>query len=364
MVLLAIIVLILIVLIAGAAGRLLSDEPTPYVEAVEVAAVAETEPVPSSGDAADDAAIWIDRVDPWRSMVIGTDKQGGLITYDLDGRQLQYVADGQLNNVDIRYDFPLAGDSVALVGASNRSDDIAVYRVNARTRRLENVAARRLDTGISAYGFCMYHSAIDGKYYAFVNSEEGEVEQWELFATREGKVDGQIVRSFAVGARTEGCVADDEGGVIYIGVENNGIWKFDAQPGASSVGEQIDFPGPGGHISTEVEGLTLYYGPDNSGYLIASSQISDAFVVYRRDGDNEYVMTFRIRASGSVDKVTHTDGIDVTNANLGARYPQGFFVAQDHDNDDGNQNFKFVSWQEIAAAIEHAQPSSANSKRK
>ena len=47
-----------------------------------------------------------------------------------------------MNNVDLRAGFPLGGQAMALVAASNRNNTIALYRVNAATRRLENVAAR------------------------------------------------------------------------------------------------------------------------------------------------------------------------------------------------------------------------------
>jgi myo-inositol-hexaphosphate 3-phosphohydrolase len=40
--------------------------------------VVETTPVPHTGDAADDVAIWVHPTDPVLSTIIGTDKQGGL----------------------------------------------------------------------------------------------------------------------------------------------------------------------------------------------------------------------------------------------------------------------------------------------
>jgi myo-inositol-hexaphosphate 3-phosphohydrolase len=54
-------------------------------DARRVAATVETEPVPHSADAADDAAIWIHPTDPSLSTVLGTDKVegGGLGVYDL-----------------------------------------------------------------------------------------------------------------------------------------------------------------------------------------------------------------------------------------------------------------------------------------
>jgi 3-phytase len=48
----------------------------------------ETEPVPNMGDAADDPAIWVHPVDPALSLVLGTDKKGGLNVFDLEGNRL------------------------------------------------------------------------------------------------------------------------------------------------------------------------------------------------------------------------------------------------------------------------------------
>src|SRR5690606_31613375 len=52
----------------------------------------QTDPIPSPGDAADDPAIWLHPSDPAQSRVLGTDKRNGLAVYDLQGRQLQYLA--------------------------------------------------------------------------------------------------------------------------------------------------------------------------------------------------------------------------------------------------------------------------------
>jgi len=43
-----------------------------------------------------------------------------------------------------------------------------------------------------------------------------------------------------------------------------------------------------------------------------------------------------------------TDGIVVTNVDLGPAFPFGAFVAQDGSNTGGNQNYKVVPWEAIA----------------
>jgi 3-phytase len=311
-----------------------------------VAATVETEPMPHAGDSADDPAIWVDPADPARSLIVGTDKLGGLAVYDLAGRQIQYLPDGNMNNVDLRSGFTLGGRRVTLVTAGNRTGDlIAIYRLNPATRRLEDVAARAIAT-LEVYGSCMYHSAKTGKLYYFVNSKAGAVEQWELFDDGHGRVDGRKVRAFAVGSQTEGCVADDELGRLYIGEEAVGIWRYGAEPGDGDARTQIDAAGEIGHLTSNVEGLALVYSQDGSGYLVASSQGSSTYALYRR-GDNAYVGSFAIGAGDGIDAVTDTDGVDATSASLGPAFPYGLFVAQDGKNDGGNQNFKLVPWQAI-----------------
>ena len=314
----------------------------------QVSATAETAPVPHSGDAADDPAIWVHPTDPARSTIIGTDKLGGLAVYDLTGKQLQYRADGNINNVDLRGGFPLGGQAVSLVAASNRSTNtIAAYRVNPATRLLEDVAARPIATGIDVYGLCMYRSPTSGKHYAVVDSKLGEVQQWELFDNGSGKVDARRVRAFDAGGAVEGCVADDELGHLYLGEETVGIWKYGAEPTAGTARTQVDKVG-GGRLAGEVEGLTIARTGAGVGYLIASSQGNNTFVMYRREGSNAHVKTFQIVAGNGIDGATDTDGIDATTASLGPAFPSGVFVAQDGSNAGGNQNFKLVPWQLIA----------------
>jgi 3-phytase len=194
-------------------------DPQPLAAAAaSISAVVETEPVPHGDDAADDPAIWVNEADPARSTVIGTDKEGGIAVYDLDGRELQYLPDGELNNVDLRDGFRLGGEEVTLVTAGNRSDDsIAVYRVDPRNGHLVDVAAEGLRVGIATYGSCMYHSAATDRFYYIVNSEDGQLEQWELRATGRGTVGARLVRELSVDSQPEGCVADDELGRLYVG---------------------------------------------------------------------------------------------------------------------------------------------------
>ncbi len=144
-----------------------SPTPTPTPPAGgsgTVRAAAETTPVHHGGDAADDPAIWIHPTDPGRSTIIGTDKLGGLAVYDLAGNELAYYADSTPNNVDLRYNFPLGGERVALVVTSDTAtDSLRTYRIDPATRQLIPVAARTIDVGIGVAGLCAYVSPSTGQ---------------------------------------------------------------------------------------------------------------------------------------------------------------------------------------------------------
>ena len=323
---------------------------------VEVLPMIETEQVVGTGDNADDLAIWIHPADPNLSVIVGQSKAtsgGGMHVFDLTGEELQFLPDGRMNNIDLRYNIKLAGQYTDIVTAGNRTNNsIAIYKINPDTRMLENIACRVITSGISIYGSCMYRSPMTGKLYVFVNSKTGEVEQWELFDDGTGLIDAVRVSQFDAGTQTEGCVADDEYGCFYIGEENVGIWKYGAEPDAGDAREQVDSTA-GGYITADVEGLTIYYGQAGTGYLIASSQGSSQFVVYERRGGNAYVKSFKVIGNTAlgIDACTGTDGIDVVNVSLGSLFPHGLFIAHDTTNTGGTcSNYKLVDWQQIATA--------------
>jgi 3-phytase len=336
-----------------------SGGPAETVEAPKVVKpTIETQPADRFGDAADDPAIWVNPADPSRSLVIGTDKKLGLYLHDLNGRKLQTLPDGKLNNVDLRHDFPLGGERVAIVAASNRTTHgISVYKVDADALQLVEVADGILPTGfLDPYGLCMYRSASSGEFYVFINEGgDGRFRQWRLFDNGEGKVAAEQVREFPVGSQTEGCVADDELGFLYVGEENHGIWKYAAEPDGGSDRALIDSTGDDGRLTDDVEGLALWIGEEGRGYLIASNQGADNYAVYRREGDNAWVGFFHIVANAElgIDGASETDGLDVSSATFGERYPAGLLVVQDGRNiaPEERQNFKFVSWADVARSL-------------
>lgn len=349
-----------VVVVFALAGLLLAarytlNRDTADAPVHEVRAVVETEPVLSSGDAADDAAIWIHPSDPAKSVIVATDKDSGLVTYNLTGTALQHLQVGEINNVDLRYDFSLGGERITLIAGSNRTDDsIILLTLDPLSRRLRVLPSAPIDLDLeSAYGLCMYRSPKDSSFYVLVTSTgNGKVEQWKLFDDS-GQVGAQRVRSFVVGSDVEGCVADDQRAILYISEETRGIWRYGAEPSDADTRILIDEIDGKSQLKADLEGLALYPVNNGPGYLVASNQGQSEFAVYDRADDYRYVGSIRIAGNAPVDSVTMTDGIDLTPANLGPDFPMGVLIVQDHQNTHpvANQNFKLVSWADIMRAL-------------
>jgi 3-phytase len=319
-----------------------------------VGAVAETTPVDTEGDAADDPCIFVHPTEPEKSVIIGTNKKSGLTVYDLSGQQLKHFEFGKVNNVDIRGNFPLNGEKAYILAGSNRTDNtVGLFRIDPDTRELSEVAARPLVSSVDeVYGCCMYQNT-QGKTYVFVVGKDGVVEQWELMAAGE-KVDGKVVRTFDAGGQCEGLVADDELGVLYVAEEDKGIYKYYADPGQGDERVIVDLYKKNPYLKKDLEGLTIYYGKLGKGYLIASSQGNNSYAIYDRQGNNSYIGSFLI-SDQAIDGTSDTDGIDVTSQNLGPAFPNGLFIAQDGTNNDGEtlslQNFKLVDWEDVKEGL-------------
>jgi 3-phytase len=317
----------------------------------------ETQPVRSSGDAADDPAIWADPADPARSLIIGTDKKSGLDLYDMQGKLLQHLPVGKMNNVDLREGFLLGGTRTVLVTASDRTrKGIAIYALDTVNRRLIDIADGAQPTGLSdPYGLCMYRSARSGRYYVFVSDPGGLVRQWQLVPTKAGKVRAKAVRDIRFKSQTEGCVADDDTGILYVAEEDVGLWRTGAEPTAKGPLRSLAAVASNPKLKDDMEGFGFYDLGGGRGYLVVSSQGNNSYAVFRREGDQAYLGSFAVVADGprGIDGISETDGLEITSANLGPGFEHGAMIAQDGRNvlPSENQNFKAVSWADIAAAL-------------
>lgn len=378
---------------AAAAPPTPSGPPATRPELPAVAPVTQTRPFgdaesadPPNSDA-DDPAIWVHPNQPHQSVVVGTLKEGGLVAFDLAGRELQHLAapppptpeaaPGRFNNIDVL-------GSLAIVSDRGR-DRIRVYAIDPRgaaagsqvlrdltspaTPRVFSASEAGVDEQRTAYGLAAGTDRDTGRPFV-VASRRSETELARLALVRDAS--GVAVRRMATlrlpdtftlpdgtrwqpctdpgdGPQVEGMVVDSERGVLYAAQEAVGIWRIPLTHEGFGTPALIDRvrgygvpasydeasdecvvsgpdPGFGGRwLTADAEGLTTA----KPGHLIASSQGDSTFVVYERGGRNRHVGGFRVGAGGGNDSVEHSDGAAVVTTPLGKDYPAGLLVVHD-----------------------------------
>ncbi|WP_308367405.1 MULTISPECIES: phytase [unclassified Microbulbifer] len=381
--------------------------------------------------ATDDVAIWINPRDTEASLVLASQKEGGLAVYDIDGKLLQDILaptppgpddnPGRINNVDVAYDFLLSGyGQVDIAVVSDRGlDQLRIYVIDRDDPNgpLIDVSAASLPwifaasqeevkEEFTAYGLTTWQWFGNTEVFVTQNGEP-VVARLRLVNRGDGTVTYEHLGTIDLPTQfllpdgttwepctdpderpfAEGLVVDDDRGILYVAQEAVGIWKvpvwfYQGRPRlVDTVGEYgvpwtyeadadeecvIHYDQDSGYggkwLTTDVEGLAIYDGGHGRGYLIASSQGSDTFVIYDRGWGNTPIGEFRVVADDGIDGVNGTDGFDVTNVDVGGEFDDGLLVLQDEPNtpdvydDEGelrdNANLKFVKWDDVAEAFE------------
>lgn len=327
-------------------------------EGAVVHAVLETPPVGLAGqDAADDPAVWVSPTPvtvkgmKTPGFVVGTDKKAGLYVHGFDGRVLQFMPEGLLNNVDVVEGLTVAGRPQLVLGASDRTPGktgVALYLFDPAGTGDNGVRYwGSLTTDVvEPYGFCFAKRG--DEIHAILVGHEGELRQFVLTEGADGAPAARETRRAEIGSISEGCAADEGSGSLFVNEENVGLWRYDLDP-ASGAARTLVQPIAPGVLVADAEGLTTITDGDKR-YLIASSQGDSTFPVWRIDGAApEYKGRFVVK-DGVVDGVTGTDGLAAAGGVVGP-FPEGLVVVQDDVNDDGAQNFKYLDWRDIRAAL-------------
>lgn len=325
---------------------------------------AETPQVITKGDAADDPAIWLNNLSTSNSLIFGTDKKSGVYTYDLDAKKIGYTKLGNINNIDLRSVNLDEFGTYTFIFASNRTTstlDLWIYEDKAmdalaksKNFNIEKNPSFKGTANMIVYGVCAGYDQEFG-VIAFITEDEGSrVQMWSY--SESGL---SLLKTFnnANAVQSEGCVYDDENRTLFISEEQDrGILR------AYKINSNLDFSNPtiidsrSGNIDDDPEGVTIYKTSTNDGFILLSSQGDNSFNVYSRTDPYDYLGSFKIGHSGTIDNVNDTDGIDVVSTRLNNKYPKGLLVVQDGTNDGKKivkrQNFKYVSFEEVIKALE------------
>ena len=333
------------------------------IHSYDIYAVVETPQMPVNGDA-DDPAIWINELDKSNSLIFGTDKYNGIYSYDLDGKIINYSKAGNVNNIDIRKTY-INGNLYSLLYGSNRSDSSLSLWVLDDSKVDEDLKLGNFvlpvkpnhaaKANMIVYGVCAGIHPEFGNI-AFITEDEGSRVQMWAFNFLESNFN--LLKEFnnSDATQSEGCVYDDENSTLFISEEQDrGILR------AYKINKKLEFDNPiiidtrQGNIVGDPEGITILKTSDKDGYVILSSQGNSEFNIYKRTIPYNFIKSFSIEGSDFIDEVNDTDGLDITNINLGSNFPEGILVVQDGRNEDASsnntQNFKYISTKDVLKKI-------------
>lgn len=312
-----------------------------------------TQPVP--GDA-DDPAIWLHPTDPASSLILGTDKGGGLYVFDLDGRLLaerSVTGLARPNNVDIEQDVSLDGRRVDLAVVSERdAGRVRVYSLPDMTP-LDgggiDVFAGEIGDRKAVMGVGLYRRPGDGALFAFLSRKSGPAEGylWQYRVGGDGRGGVLFTKVRELGAfsgddgEIESIFVDDALGYVYYSDEGTGIRKYAADPEAPEAGRELALFGTDG-FREDREGISLYALDEETGYLLVSDQQANRFRVYPREGTANGPHDHPEMAAIPVS-TTESDGSETTSRPLGPRFPRGAFVAMSED-----RTFQIYRWEDLA----------------
>ena len=331
-------------------------------DTVDVVASIETQETPDSCEGADDPAIWFDASNPKNSLIVVSHKMRGVGIQKLDGSTTQALEPGPTNNVDLVAN--VFGSDALVAGTNRATQTIDLYRLDGISQTLVKLDGSEIPWPVEGNigGVCFYRSPNDEKLYVFSNDETGLVVQFELYAENSNRVSHNQVREFNIDTANESCSVDHGNSWFYISAEDQGLWRYPAEPHENPEKYVVDATGAnkgsGGHLTSDVEGTAIYEDPNGSpedGYLVVSSQGNFTYVIYDRIEPYNYRGTFRLVDGDGIDGTSDTDGLEVSSAPFPG-FPKGILVVQDgsNTNSDGsesNQNYKIVDWRRIEQAL-------------
>lgn len=300
----------------------------------------------------DDPAIWINRADPARSLVVGTDKDadGALYAFDLKGRVVGKVPGlRRPNNVDIQTGLRLGGAAVDVAVVTEReAQRLRVFRLpDLAPLDRGDLIVFDGDVARAPMGIALYRRPRDGAVFAIVGGKSGPADgylwQYRLEDDGAGRVKMTKVRAFGAYSgrkEIEAIAVDDELGFVYYSDERYGVHKYAADPEAPDANRELALFGTSG-FADDLEGISLYPTGPGTGYILVSNQQADTFRLFPREGlpgrphDHPFLQAVRLSTRES-------DGSDVTAVALPG-FPGGLFVAM-----SANRTFQFYAWDDIA----------------
>ncbi|WP_236973613.1 phytase [Membranihabitans maritimus] len=301
----------------------------------------------------DDPAIWINKKNPEKSLVIGTDKNenGALYAFNLKGEIVRtYSGLRRPNNVDITYGFPYQDGVIDIAVVTERLEHrIRVFRLpELEPIDQGNLVVFNGDAERAPMGVALYKRPADSTFFVLVGGKTGPpdkyIGQYQLEESNPGKLSITLVRQFGKFSgkkEIEAIAVDNELGYVYYSDETVGIRKYFADPDGKDADNELALFATKG-FRKDHEGISIYKRSDGTGYIIVSDQQANRFWLFPREGTQKSPHDHPpVKIIGA--KTIESDGNDVTSFSLPPYFEAGLFVAMSN-----GKTFHFYNWKDMA----------------
>jgi 3-phytase len=312
-----------------------------------------TEPVTHDTD---DPAIWVNHLDPSKSLIIGTDKDadGALYVFNLEGKTIDSLVVRNLqrpNNVDVGYGLNSGGQKIDFV--------VTGERLTSKLRFYSLPEMKEIATGgIEIYldetgpefrdlmGVAVYHDHVADIHYVIAGRKNGPTDgtylwQYQILETDEG-IELELVRKFGQysgNKEIEAIAVDHQLGYVYYSDEGVGVRKYYADPTKGN--EELALFATEG-FTQDHEGISIYQLDEHTGYILVSDQEVNQFHVFPREGHENNPHQHDLITIVKTEAIS-SDGSEVTSIPLNPIFEKGLFVAMSDD-----KTFHFYRWEDIA----------------
>jgi len=293
----------------------------------------------------EDPAIWINKENPSKSLVLATDKHkdGALYVFDLEGKAIHKKTIKGLarpNNVDVGYGFPLNGNNVDIAVVTERLENrIRIFRLPDMTA-IDNggIEVFEREKQNAPMGIALYKRPSDGKMFAIVSRKEGPTDgtylwQYILEDSGNGYITAHKARAFGQWSgqqEIEAVAVDNELGYVYYSDEGVGVRKYHADPETPDANRELSLFATKG-FAEDHEGVAIWKTGETDGYIIVSDQAAGKLRLYPRNGKDLHE-PHKHELVGIVQTgAKETDGIEAAAELVTKEYPSGLLVVMSDD---------------------------------
>jgi len=298
---------------------------------------------------ADDPAIWVNRRQPSKSLILGTDKiekVGGLYVFNLDGKIVQHIPNlDRPNNVDVEQEVRFGNQRMDIAAVSERDKNrILIYQILPSGKLKDITGQTGIYPGAAEPGKPMGVTIFRRKDGAEILVSRTKVNPGEaimrfrlVWNAKTKKADLRAMDRFGSlegKDEIESLSADEATGRFYFSDEGFGV-HFGALSGLFR---------PAGKL-----GAGFYTG-DHEGTASYAPKVGPSFFVScdQNKGESLYYFYARTAPSGAsplfvLSGADDTDGIDVTGEPLGPKFPNGILVAMNSQD----RNFWIYDMKEV-----------------